>query len=69
MDDNWTRRELLAKTPLSAKWFSLILGAVLVAQLVYTPEGIIPKIQSDIAHLLHRRPGTALKDAAMVEAA
>ena len=35
--------ELLAKTPLSASWFSLILGVVLVAQLVYSPEGIIPR--------------------------
>jgi ABC-type branched-subunit amino acid transport system permease subunit len=47
--------ELLSKTPLSAKWFSLILGIVLVAQLIYSPDGVIPKAQHDIAHLLRRR--------------
>ena len=61
--------ELLGKTPLSASWFSLILGAVLVVQLVYSPEGIVPKAQADLAHLLRRRADTALRDAAMVEAA
>ena len=61
--------ELLAKTPLSASWFTLILGVVLVAQLVYSPEGIVPKAQADFAHLFRRRADTALRDAAMVEAA
>jgi branched-chain amino acid transport system permease protein len=50
--------ELLAKTPLSAKWFSLILGGVLVAQLVFSPDGIIPKAMSDIEHALRRGRGT-----------
>jgi len=61
--------ELLAKTPLSGSWFSLILGGVLIAQLVYSPEGIVPKAQADFAHLFRRRSDTALRDAAMVEAA
>ena len=51
--------ELLGKTPLSARWFSLILGAVLVAQLVFSPDGIIPKASDDIAHALRRRRMTA----------
>jgi branched-chain amino acid transport system permease protein len=59
--------ELLAKTPLSAKWFSLILGMVLVAQLVFTPEGIIPRVQSDIAHLFHRRPTLGMRDTTIAE--
>jgi branched-chain amino acid transport system permease protein len=64
--------ELLAKTPLSAKWFSLILGAVLVAQLVYSPDGIIPKAAEDIRHALRRRGGDAsapAADAPVVEVA
>ncbi len=51
-------QELLAKTPLSVKWFSLILGAVLIAQLVYSPDGIILKAQEDIAHAIRRRRHT-----------
>jgi branched-chain amino acid transport system permease protein len=49
--------ELLAKTPLSAKWFSLILGAVLVLQLVYSPDGVIPKVSEDLRHAMRRRQG------------
>lgn len=62
-------QELLAKTPLSGTWFSLILGATLIVQLVFSPEGIVPKTQADIAHLLRRRQAPAARDAAMVEAA
>src|SRR5205807_359465 len=61
--------ELLAKTPLSAKWFPLLVGAALVVQLVYTPEGIVAKTQADIAHLLHRRARVPVADTSMVEAA
>jgi branched-chain amino acid transport system permease protein len=61
--------ELLAKTPLSAKWFPLLVGLLLVAQLVYTPEGIVPKTQADIAHLLRRRGRAPVADTSMVEAA
>jgi branched-chain amino acid transport system permease protein len=51
-------QELLAKTPLSVKWFSLILGVVLIAQLVYSPDGVVPKAQEDIADFIRRRRGT-----------
>ena len=64
--------ELLGKTPLSQSWFPLILGAVLVAQLVYSPDGIIPKAQDDIRHLMRRRGGHAdapPTEAPMVEVA
>jgi branched-chain amino acid transport system permease protein len=47
--------ELLSHTPLSAKWFVLILGGVLIAQLVYSPDGIVPKAQADLRHLLRAR--------------
>ena len=60
--------ELLAKTPLSGTWFTLILGATLVAQLVYSPEGIIPKAQSDIAKLTRRHVQVAPPDTPMAEA-
>jgi branched-chain amino acid transport system permease protein len=63
--------ELLAKTPLSGNWFTLILGGVLIAQLVFSPEGIVPKTQADIAHLLRRRGSkapVAPPDAPMAEA-
>ena len=60
--------ELLARTPLSERWFSLILGAVLVAQLVYSPEGIVPKVQADIAHLMRGRRKVAPPDTPMAEA-
>ena len=53
-------QELLARTPLSASWFPLILGAALVLQLVYSPDGIIPKAAQDIGHAMRRgRPPLA----------
>jgi len=46
-------QELLDHTPLSHQWFPFILGALLVAQLVFTPDGVVAKTQSDIRHLMH----------------
>ena len=43
----------LDHTPLSHQWFALILGALLVAQLVTTPDGVVAKTQRDVAHLAH----------------
>ena len=40
--------ELLRHTPLSSRYFSLILGAALIAQLVLSPEGIVTKTQDQI---------------------
>jgi branched-chain amino acid transport system permease protein len=60
--------ELLAKTPLSGNWFTLLLGGVLIAQLVFSPEGIVPKTQADIAHLMRRRKPAVATDAPMAEA-
>jgi branched-chain amino acid transport system permease protein len=34
--------ELLRHTPLSNRWFPAILGALLAAQLVFTPDGVVP---------------------------
>ena len=45
--------ELLDHTPLSHQWFPLLLGVLLVAQLVYTPDGVLTKTQRDITHLAH----------------
>jgi branched-chain amino acid transport system permease protein len=47
--------ELLRHTPLSNRWFPLILGALLVVQLVSTPEGIVPDIEQRARRLLGRR--------------
>jgi branched-chain amino acid transport system permease protein len=46
-------RELLNLTPLSNQWFQLILGAILIAQLIFNPDGVVVKAERDIAHLLH----------------
>ena len=43
----------LDHTPLSHQWFPLFLGALLVAQLVYTPDGVLTKTQRDLKHLGH----------------
>lgn len=50
--------QLLDHTPLSHQWFPLLLGVLLVAQLVYTPDGVLTKTERDVMHfvrLLSRR--------------
>lgn len=37
--------ELLTHTPLSTQWFPLIVGAVLIAQVILTPQGIVSDLQ------------------------
>jgi branched-chain amino acid transport system permease protein len=44
--------QLLDMTPLSHQWFPLLLGAILIVQLVFNPEGVVVKTQHDIAHLV-----------------
>jgi branched-chain amino acid transport system permease protein len=54
--------ELLSHTPLSPRYFPLILGGSLIAQLLFTPEGVITKTQGDIRRMLKRtaaRPAPA----------
>lgn len=46
--------QLLDMTPLSHNWFQLILGAILIVQLILSPDGAVVKAQRDIAHALHR---------------
>jgi branched-chain amino acid transport system permease protein len=55
---------LLDLTPLSHQWFNVVLGALLIVQLVFNPDGVVVKTERDVAHLLHRmaarrRPASA----------
>jgi branched-chain amino acid transport system permease protein len=52
---------LLDLTPLSHQWFNLVLGAILIVQLLFSPEGAVVKTENDVKHLLQhlaarRRP-------------
>jgi ABC-type branched-subunit amino acid transport system permease subunit len=47
--------EFLRHTPLSNRWFPAILGVALVAQLVFTPDGIVADVERRAARWL--RPG------------
>jgi branched-chain amino acid transport system permease protein len=47
--------ELLRHTPLSARWFPLILGVLLIAQLVYQPDGAVTEAEHQGRRLLSRR--------------
>jgi branched-chain amino acid transport system permease protein len=47
--------QLLDMIPkLSHDWWPLILGAILIVQLVTSPDGVVVKTQRDVRHLLHR---------------
>jgi ABC-type branched-subunit amino acid transport system permease subunit len=37
--------ELLTHTPLSTLWFPLIVGALLIVQVILTPQGVVPDWQ------------------------
>ena len=37
--------ELLTHTPLSTLWFPLIVGAILIVQVILTPQGVVPDWQ------------------------
>jgi branched-chain amino acid transport system permease protein len=64
--------EFLGYTPLDKQWFQLFLGAILIVQLIFNPDGVVVKAERDVVHLLHalrarrRRaePSTALSEAA-----
>ncbi len=51
--------ELLRHTALSSRYFSLILGVALIAQLVMAPEGIVTKTQNDLRRRLQRKRAPA----------
>ena len=40
--------ELLTHTPLSTLWFPLIVGAVLIVQVILTPQGVVPDWQERV---------------------
>jgi len=40
--------ELLTHTPLSTLWFPLIVGAILIAQVILTPQGVVPDWQERV---------------------
>jgi branched-chain amino acid transport system permease protein len=46
--------ELLRHTPVSADYFPLIIGAALVVQLVFAPQGVVVKTADDVRRLLKR---------------
>jgi len=46
--------EILTHTPISADYFPLFVGGVLIVQLVFAPQGAVPKMVEDIKHLLAR---------------
>jgi branched-chain amino acid transport system permease protein len=48
--------ELLRHTPLSNRWFPAILGALLAAQLVFTPDGVVADAVRRGRRLLGQRP-------------
>lgn len=63
-------QQLLDLTPLSHQWFPLILGAILIVQLVFNPDGVVVKTERDIVHLLrHRMAQRRALPAATTEAA
>lgn len=37
--------ELLTHTPLSTQWFPLLVGAILIVQVILTPQGLVPDLQ------------------------
>jgi branched-chain amino acid transport system permease protein len=47
--------ELLRHTPLQARTFPLILGAALILQLVFAPEGAVTRWQQDVRRFMRRR--------------
>jgi branched-chain amino acid transport system permease protein len=51
--------ELLRHTPLSSDYFPLIVGAALVLQLQFAPEGAVVRTATDVRHLLGRKATAA----------
>ncbi|MFN2614388.1 MAG: branched-chain amino acid ABC transporter permease [Actinomycetota bacterium] len=47
--------EILRHTPLQARVFPLILGALLIFQLVFAPEGAVARWQADIRRVMRKR--------------
>jgi branched-chain amino acid transport system permease protein len=47
--------EVLSHTPISPDYFPLIVGAVLIAQLVFAPQGVIAKTTEDVKRMIKRR--------------
>jgi ABC-type branched-subunit amino acid transport system permease subunit len=53
----WGPEWLNDYTPLSTRYFQLILGALLVLQLVYTPEGVVTDAQRKVGRIIRSRLG------------
>lgn len=47
--------EFLDHTALGHQYFPLILGAILIVQLIFNPDGVVVKTERDVLHLLHAR--------------
>lgn len=48
--------ELLTHTPLSTQWFPLIVGSILIAQVILTPQGIVSDLQGRFRRLFPPAP-------------
>ncbi|MHB8718232.1 MAG: branched-chain amino acid ABC transporter permease [Candidatus Dormibacteria bacterium] len=44
--------QLLSATPLGGNWYPLLLGAILIVQLIFNPDGVVVKAERDVARLL-----------------
>jgi ABC-type branched-subunit amino acid transport system permease subunit len=47
--------EILRRLHVSPQWFNLVTGALLIVQLIVTPDGMVTDVQHKLSHLLGRR--------------
>jgi ABC-type branched-subunit amino acid transport system permease subunit len=60
--------EILRHLKVSPQWFNLVTGALLIVQLIVTPDGLVTDTQHKLAHLLgHRARGRAGEPPARAE--
>jgi len=50
----WFGPEILKHTPIAGEWFPAVLGGLLIAQLVFNPDGIVTTIERDGRRLILR---------------
>jgi len=50
--------EIMRHIGVSSQWFNLITGALLIGQLIVTPDGMVTDFQHKLKHLLGRRRPT-----------
>ncbi|MDQ1506243.1 MAG: hypothetical protein QOD57_3970, partial [Actinomycetota bacterium] len=47
--------EILRRLHVSPQWFNLVTGALLIVQLIVTPDGMVTDVQHKLQHLLQHR--------------